>query len=355
MKFKIKLIGLFGLFIVTSACNPKKIQQSDEFKRGDLLSNISTVIQEDYQNVFQEFSILETKYNEFLISFTEEDFDSLKSQWQKSYISWQNVLAYDFGPGMENNLKTNLGIFPTDTLKVLKYIEENTYDLTAISSNTAKGIHVFDYLLYRNNAIVYFKEKNYAAYGKNVLDQMKTLVQNTISSWKTYQTTFITSTSNEATSAFSKLVNSYIKAYENCKWSKIGTPLGKQSLEIIQPKYIETPKAKITWKLFNANVTALKRIFNGNTQSGKQGVGFDDYMAAVNKTDLVTKINADFDDIIATSQGFKEDLGTMILDETKKKQVNDLYTKIQNLTIHLKTDMSAAFAVMITYSDNDGD
>lgn len=355
MRFKIIIIGLLALYLVAAACNPKKIQQSDEFKRGDLLNNISSIIQEDYQDVFHEFSTLEKKYNQFLVSNEQQDFDSVKAQWQKSYASWQNVLGYEFGPGMDNNLKTNLGIFPTDTLKVLKYIEENTYDLNTISSNNAKGIHAFDFLLYRNNAIAYFKEKNYAEYGKTVLNQMKTLVQNTISSWKTYQTTFITSTSNEATSAFSKLVNSYIKAYEECKWSKIGTPLGKQSLEIIQPKYIETPKAKITWKLLIANVKALKRIFNGDAQSGNQSIGFDDYMNAVNKADLVTKINTEFDDIISTAQGFNEDLGTMIVDATKKKEVDVLFTKIHNLTIHLKTDMSAAFAVMITYSDNDGD
>jgi predicted lipoprotein len=355
MNFTTKILGLVILITVTYACNPKKVEQTDEFKKGDLLSNMSAVIQNDYQQVLEGVTSLETSYNQFVISKNQKDFDSLQSKWEAAYLAWQNVLAYDFGPGMDNYLKTNLGTFPTDTLKVTNYIKDNNYDLASISSNVAKGFHVFDFLLYRDNAISYFNDKNYSDYGTAVITQMKTLLQNTISSWKTYQTTFVSSTGTESTSSFSVFVNDYIKAYEECKWTKVGIPLGKQSLDVIQPNYIETPKAKFTWKLLIANIKAVKRQFNGDFQSGKQGIGFDDYMKAVNKADLVTTINAEFDAIISTVQGFNEDLGTMLNDAAKKKQVDDLYTKIHNLTIHLKTDMTAAFGVMITYQDNDGD
>ena len=355
MNFTTKILGLVILISVTFSCNPKKVEQADEFKKGDLLSNMSSIIQNDYQLVLDGVTSLETSYNQFVISKSQQDFDSLKSKWEATYLLWQNVLAYDFGPGMDNNLKTNLGTFPTDTVKVTNYIKDNNYDLTSLSSNVAKGFHVFDFLLFRENAFSYFNEKKYSDYGSAVLTQTKTLLQNTVSSWKTYQTTFVASTGTESTSSFSVLVNEYVKAYEECKWTKVGIPLGKQSLDVIQPNYIETPKAKFTWKLLIANIKAVKRQFNGDFQSGKQGIGFDDYLKAVNKTDLVTTINAEFDAIISTVQDFNEDLGTMLNDPAKKKQVDDLYTKIHNLTIHLKTDMTAAFGVMITYQDNDGD
>jgi len=35
--------------------------------------------------------------------------------------------------------------------------------------------------------------------------------------------------------------------------------------------------------------------------------------------------------------------------------LNALFTKISNQVIALKTDMTAAFGVLITYQDNDGD
>jgi len=355
MKFTTKILGLFALITVIIACNPKKVEQTDEFKKGDLLANMSSVIQNDYQVVLDGVTSLETSYHQFLTSKNQADFDDVKAKWETAYLSWQNVLAYDFGPGMDANLKTNLGTFPTDTVKVSNYIKDNNYDLSTISSNVAKGFHVFDYLLYRNNAITFFNEKNCSDFGSAVITQLKTLLQNTITSWKTYQTTFVASTGTESTSSFSVFVNDYIKAYEECKWTKVGIPLGKQSLDVIQPNYIETPKAKFTWKLLIANIKAVKRQFNGDFQSGKQGIGFDDYLKAVNKTELVSKINTEFDAIISTVQGFNEDLGTMLADASKKKQVDDLYTKIHNLTIHLKTDMTAAFGVMITYQDNDGD
>ena len=355
MKFLKSLLCISLISFLFIACNPKKVEQTNDFKKADLLSNMALVIQNDYQLVLDEVMKFEAGYNQFLGSNSQVDFDSVKARWERSYLSWQNVLAYEFGPGMELNLKTNLGTFPTDTVKVLNYIKENKYDLNTISSNVAKGFHVFDFLLNRENAISYFNEKNYSDYGVAIISQMKTLLQNTITGWKTYQTTFVASTGTESTSSFSMFVNDYIKAYEECKWTKVGIPLGKQSLDVIQPNYIETPKSKITWKLLLANIKAVKRQFNGDMQSGKEGIGFDDYLKTVNKSDLVTKINGEFDAIINTTQGFNEDLGTMLNDASKKKQVDDLYTQIHNLTIHLKTDMTAAFGVMITYQDNDGD
>jgi predicted lipoprotein len=355
MNLKFTYLLFAFLIVLLIGCNPKKVEQSDEFKKGDLLTNMASVIQQDYQQVLDDVIDFETQYSTFLTTKNQTDFDSLKLKWEQSYASWQHVLAYDFGPGMDLNIKTNLGTFPTDTVKVLNYIKDNNYNLSTISSNVAKGFHVFDFLLFRNSAITYFSEKSYADYGTAVITQMKTLLQSTISGWATYENTFITSTGTESTSAFSMYVNDYIKSYEECKWTKVGIPIGKQSLDVIQPNYIETPNAKITWKLLIQNLKAAKRQFNGDSQKGTTGIGFDDYLKAVDKSDLSTKINAGFDEIISIAQGFNEDLKTMLNDPTKRKQVDDLYTKIHNLTIHLKTDMTAAFGVMITYQDNDGD
>jgi len=355
MKFLKSLLCISLISFLFIACNPKKVEQTNDFKKADLLTYMAVVIQNDYQLALDEVISFETSYNKFLLSKSSADFDSVKVHWERSYLSWQNVLAYEFGPGMELDIKAKLGTFPTDSVKVINYIKDNSYDLSTISSNVAKGFHVFDFLLNRESAISYFNEKNYSDYGLAIISQMKTLFQNTLTGWKTYQTTFIASTGTESTSAFSMFVNDFIKGYEECKWTKVGIPLGKQSLDIIQPNYIETPKAKLTWKLLISNIKAVKRQFNGDMQSGKQGIGFDDYLKAVNKSVLVTKINSEFDAIIYTAQGFNEDLGTMLNDASKKKQVDDLYTQIHNLTIHLKTDMTAAFGVMITYQDNDGD
>ncbi len=355
MKFLKSLLCISLISFLFIACNPKKVEQTNDFKKADLLSNMALVIQNDYQLVLDEVMKFEAGYNKFLGSKSQVDFDSVKASWERSYLSWQNVLAYEFGPGMELDIKAKLGTFPTDTVKVVNYIKDNNYDLSSISSNVAKGFHVFDFLLNRENAISYFNEKNYSDYGVAIISQMKTLLQNTITGWKTYQTTFVASTGTESTSSFSMFVNDYIKGYEECKWTKVGIPLGKQSLDVIQPNYIETPRSKITWKLLIANVKAVKRQFNGDMQSGKEGIGFDDYLKTVNKSDLVSTINSEFDAILTTVQGFNEDMETMLLNPSKKKQVDDLYTQIHNLTIHLKTDMTAAFGVMITYQDNDGD
>ncbi|MEN9445652.1 MAG: hypothetical protein RL728_164, partial [Bacteroidota bacterium] len=186
MKFLKSLLCISLISFLFIACNPKKVEQTNDFKKADLLSNMALVIQNDYQLVLDEVMKFEAGYNQFLGSKSQVDFDSVKASWERSYLSWQNVLAYEFGPGMELDIKAKLGTFPTDTVKVVNYIKDNNYDLSTISSNVAKGFHVFDFLLNRENAISYFNEKNYSDYGSAVISQMKTLLQNTITSWKTY-------------------------------------------------------------------------------------------------------------------------------------------------------------------------
>jgi len=41
--------------------------------------------------------------------------------------------------------------------------------------------------------------------------------------------------------------------------------------------------------------------------------------------------------------------------QNQPSTLDALYTKLQNLVVHFKTDMTSAFGVLITYQDNDGD
>ena len=40
---------------------------------------------------------------------------------------------------------------------------------------------------------------------------------------------------------------------------------------------------------------------------------------------------------------------------THASDLNELYTLLQGQVVYLKTDMTSAFGVLITYQDNDGD
>jgi predicted lipoprotein len=40
---------------------------------------------------------------------------------------------------------------------------------------------------------------------------------------------------------------------------------------------------------------------------------------------------------------------------TNPSALDNLYTKMQNLVVSIKTDMASSFGVLITYQDNDGD
>ena len=264
------------------------------------------------------------------------------------------VLMFEFGPAMDKLLQASLGTFPTDSTKILTNISAGNYDLLQVSNITAQGLPAFDFLLHRKDAMAFFSQSNYSNYGLDLITKMKSDVSAVLANWKTsYSSTFKSSTGTESTSSFSIYVNQYVKSYEQTKWTKLGIPLGKQSLDVKQPEFIEARNSAISIALLLENIKASQRLFNGDKKNGTTGIGFDDYLIALDRKELVNTINTSFSqiiaDITAVSSSFENTMST-------NPQVLDaIYTKIHNLTVSLKTDMTSAFGILITYQDNDGD
>jgi predicted lipoprotein len=355
VKSGVVILLVINLLSLTSC---KKDDQNDEnlnFEKATLLENIATnCIISGYEDLNTKLSDFETKYSAFTANQTIENFEATKNAWKNTYLQWQNVLMFEFGPAMDKLLQASVGTFPTDTTKIISNITANSYDLAQVSNITAQGLPAFDFLLFRNNAMSYFAQTNYSNYGLALIQKMEQDVSSVVTSWKTsYTTTFKASTGTESTSSFSIYVNQYVKSYEQTKWTKLGIPLGKQSLGVHQPAYIEARKSTISIALLLANIKASQRLFNGDHANGTKGIGFDDYLIALNRNDLVTTINASFAEIIgdisAISSSFENSLST------NPQALDAIYTKIHNLTVSLKTDMTSAFGILITYQDNDGD
>ncbi|MES2589109.1 MAG: imelysin family protein [Bacteroidota bacterium] len=352
-----KYFPLLLLLVFSFSCkkNKKEEESDSDFKKSTILENVgSNLILANYQTMDLKLTDFQQKYDTFIANQSPENFTLLKSSWKESYIQWEKILMFEFGPAMEELMKASFGTFPSDTTKVLNNISTGSYDLYQVSNITAQGLPVFDFLLYRNNAISFFGQTNYAQYGKELILKMKGHLQTVISKWNSsYLSTFVSSTGTESTSAFSIFVNEFVKSYEELKWTKIGIPLGKQSLGITQPYYIEAKYSKISFQLMLENMKALQRLFNGDKEDGTIGVGFDDYLNALDKNSLTNSINTEFQGIISIIGTFTTDFETTL--NNNPQDLDALYTKIHNLTVLLKTDMTSSFGIMITYQDNDGD
>ena len=340
--------------IAFSCKKESKTKVEDNFQKSTLMENVANnIILIEYNLLNEKLGEFETAYQNFIGDQNQTNFDLTKTTWISAYKQWEKSLMFEFGPAMSEVLKSSLGTFPTDSATIVNNITSGTYNLDAVSNFKAQGLPAFDFLLHRTNAISFFSNNAYAQYGTDLITKMRAHLNTVISQWNgDYATTFKSSTGTETTSAFSQFVNQFCKSYEELKWTKIGIPIGNQ-IGSPQPDYIETKYAKQAFPLMIENMKALHRLFKGDKGTGESGVGFDDYLIALERQDLVDQINSSFSSIIIDMEAFQNDFATELNNNPAALQA--LFNKIQALTVYVKTDMTSAFAVLISYQDNDGD
>jgi uncharacterized protein len=355
---KIKIgITLIGISVLVWQCKPKPSPQEEVFDKGTLLTNVGTnFILPNYIELKNDLILLESAYTTFVNDQTQNNLDLVVDAWKSASLKWNLVSTFEFGPAMNLGLRSALGTFPVDTTKVINNITNGGYVLGGSTNIDAIGFSALDFLLGRVNALSYFSGNTaYSTYGLEVIQKMKGEVESVVSSWNSsYLTTFKNSTGTESTSGFSLLVNEFCKNYELSKNAKLGIPIGKQSLGIARPEYLEARFNAFSLEVLKRNVEGLQILFNGNTVSNNTpGVGFDDYLVDLNKSNLSASINTQFSDILTHINTINNSMEEELIQNPQSLDV--LYTKMQNLVVSLKTDMASAFGVLITYQDNDGD
>jgi len=348
---RLSIIATTAVLILGTAvsCKPDP-DPTPDFDKGSLLVNIADNQITPALNDFDaKIGTLESDYQVFQANQNASNFETVRNSWRNAYLSWQAVKIFDFGPFRDYALKGATGTFPSDTTKINNNITSGSYNLGTAENTDAIGLSSLDYLFYRNDALnLLINNANATQYGLDVIQKMKTEIAAVKSQWSGYRNTFVAATGTETTSSFSQLVNEFNRDYELAKNAKLGIPIGKQSLDIALPEYIEARYSGISLDLLEANIIALKNVYTGGN-----GVGFDDYLLHLDRSALNNSINANFDGILAKINTFTGTLETEI--QSNWSELNDLYTLLHGQVVYLKTDMTSAFGVLITYQDNDGD
>ena len=344
-------------FFALSTIGCKKTQDTDtEFDKAPLMENLaSNYIIPGYSELADRLATLENSWNEFLADQTQTNLEITQQAWLDANISFQGVKGFDFGPALDNNLLGALGTFPADTIQIASNITNGSYDLSSTDNADAVGFDALDFLFYRTQALTDLQTSTaMQTYVSAVITKMKTEAETVKNAWTSYKSTFVNGTSNASTSPFALLVNSYCRDFELSKTTKIGIPIGKQSLNIQQPVYLEARRSGKGKELLIAAMTASQRVFSGYSWDGSaDGSGFDDYLNALDKNDLVTTITTRMDYVIATPQTWSETIEERM--QSNATSLSDYYDYMLATVVYLKTDMASDFGVLITYQDNDGD
>lgn len=348
------IFGLFvsALFLIT-ACDKDK--NKDEFDKAALLQNFAdNIIQPRYADFKTKIDSLEILFIAFQSNPTEAKFEDIKAQWKACYLSFQRVKTFDFGPAMNIGFKGAIGTFPTDTTQISSNIAAGTYNLATVTNADAVGLAALDFLFYQTDAYLKITTSQfYGQYCLDVIQKMKAETDAVVNAWTTFKSTFIASTGNESTSMFSMLVNDFCQDWEEAKAAKLGIPLGKYSLGIQRPEYIEARYSGYSLPIFKASLSSIAEIYSGIGINGQDGIGFDDYLIALDKSTLNNTIKTKFQTIDGLFSPFNS---TLEIELTQNQTaLENLFNAISEQVIFIKTDMTASFGILITYQDNDGD
>lgn len=348
------IFGLFvsALFLIT-ACNKDK--NKDEFDKAALLQNFAdNIIQPRYADFKTKIDSLEILFIAFQSNPTEAKFEDVKAHWEACYLSFQRVKTFDFGPAMNTGFKGAIGTFPTDTTQISSNIAAGTYNLATATNADAVGLAALDFLFYQTDAYLKITTGQfYSQYCLDVIQKMKSETDAVVNAWTTFKSTFIASTGNESTSMFSMLVNDFCQDWEEAKAAKLGIPLGKYSLGIQRPEYIEARYSGYSLPILKASLSSIAEIYSGIGTNGQDGIGFDDYLIALDKSTLNNTIKTKFQTIDGLFSPFNS---TLEIELTQNQTaLENVFNAISEQVIFIKTDMTASFGILITYQDNDGD
>jgi predicted lipoprotein len=367
------LIGFCSLLITTFfvQCDPKKkveITPESSFDKVGMLTNIGEkIIVPAYADLKISTDSLFLLNTTFVNTPSLTNLTNLQNQFLKTYIRFQSVSVFDFGPADLELFRANLNTFPSDTAQINSKIATGDYSLSAAEDIDAKGFPALDFLLYGNNhnnanVLARFTTDANAINAKNYLTTLVTEIKNksnTIySSWSSsYINTFKNSTGSSLGSSIGMLVNQLCFDLELLKNAKIAIPAGIKTMGVPFPEKTEGVYCTKSLTLAMENLKSIEDIYLGKDIQGADGLGFDNYVAHVGAQHPLGPLN----DVIKNkfiSAKAKLALIPETLSQSVTSQatlVNAAYLELQQLAVLLKVDMTSALGVMITYQDNDGD
>ncbi|WP_298487706.1 imelysin family protein [uncultured Maribacter sp.] len=359
--FLVAVIFLFYTCSSSSDDSPEK-KKEDSFDREAVLVNVAdNIIIPALEDLSQKLVALKTNKDAFIATPDQTNLDALRSSWLSAYEVWQHVEMFNIGKAEEILYSFQMNIYPVSITDVEANIDSGSYDLTHVNNNDAVGFPAVDYLLYGVAAddaaiLVKYEDVKYKNYLSDVVNQMDALTDEVINDWTTsYRDTFISSTSNTASSAYNKLVNDFIFYYEKgLRANKVGTPAGNFSANPLPDRVEAFYNNEVSKTLTLEALTAAENFFNGNAyNSSSTGESYVTHLKSLDNSALESLINTQFsgarEKINELENSFSNQINT---DNTKMTQA---YDALQLNVVSLKVDMLQAFNVSVDYVDADGD
>ncbi len=334
-------------------------------KQGMLINYADNLILPSYETFKSSLDSLILVYNQFKSNPSATTLQQVKQQFYFSYLNYQKIDLFEFGPAETIGIRNNFNVFPCDTAKINYNINTESYNLNLVSNLACKGFPALDYLFFgfnKNKTQIlnaFSQSTNRIKYVSDLLEEMSLKTNGVIDGWNTsYRNIFINSLATDVGSSIGFMVNQINFQLDYLKNGKIGIPLGKKSLGAILPEKSEAFYSAIYAKeLALETLNLIENCYLGKNKIGTNGLGFDDYLVHLNAKHnsnlLNDDINAQFTLVRTKFSAIQNPLNTQFANNSSV--VDAAYSELVKLLVLLKTDMPSALGVIITYQDGDGD
>jgi hypothetical protein len=365
-----------GMLSILFSCKTKTKDTDQEDKgleRGAMLTHYADeIIIPAYANFDNQFGQFLAASDSFTKNPNATNLSNLKAKWTQTYIEWQKVELFDFGPAEKQTIRNFYNIYPADTAGIQANILNSSTNLEVPASYAQQGFPALDYLL---NGVGSDSDKQLAyytdvaqgpkrlAYIKRLCDRMKGLLDLVIADWNgAYRETFISKTGLDIGASTSLMVNGIVLHYERfIRSGKFGIPSGAMLNGVIAPEKVEGFYAKeISRELAQTAHQAYVDFFNGKSiKTGLMGASLKTYLDALDAKDglsgmLLTQIlGTQFTTVSTKINLLQANFYQQIMSDNQA--MKDVFTELQAATRMLKVDMTSAMSITITYTDNDGD
>ena len=366
-----KKIGvyLFLLIVVASCTTESNNQQSVEdksFRESVLLNTVDNIIIPSHVNLLTNLESLQTAYNNFYNSVSEENFNIVKSEWRKSYVAWQYVELYNIGKAEQISYNLRSNTYPCNTTMIDMNIQNQMYDFSADNylNYSSQGFPALDYMLYgidsdtSNILNLYNTDNLYLEYSKVLIDELVINTQLVLNYWNDEKLSFVNSNGNTATSSLNMLTNDFIYYYEKgFRANKIGIPAGVYSTSSSLPQNVEGFYSQYFSKTLALHaLESTRKLFTGESFSSLQtGSSLVTYLDFLDVTNSVLT-----DDIISKFENSKQQLEMLDNNFVNQIQLDNMkmlatFDAIQEAVPLMKIQMLQALRIKVDYVDADGD
>jgi predicted lipoprotein len=361
MPFRLLAAGLLVLGL--AACDDQSGRtNAGSFDRVALLERYrSDLIAPAYDRLAEHTDALQRATDRLATDPTPERLADARTALRQARLAWQDASLFDFGPAEGVALRSGLNTYPADTTRIRANIASGSYALGSIADRAAGGFPALDVLLHSGSdadvLAALQSDPDRRAYLRDNAAFVASAVRAVAEAWRgDYGDTFSDASNAgvDVGSSLGMLVNAYVRYYERVtRDGKIGIPAGVRSAGVARPGLVEAPYAGYSAQLAAANLRAAQRLFGGTALDGDEGVGLNDYLAALGASDLAGEIERAFAEAIAAVEALPDPLDKTIADDPAPAVA--AFREMQDVVVLLKADMTSVLGITVTFQDNDGD